>query len=702
MLRVTMRNLLARKLRLVLSGFAIVLGVAFVAGSFIFTDATKSTFEGIINGTTADVQVCPKNACNFNSAEDTRTIPASVLGKLARLPGAASAHGSNNVQGVYVIGSDHKVVGGSGAPGLAVTYSTAKAITGSRILTLTDGKLPVGTHQIALDETTAQKGNYQIGDQVALETPGAEPSMTATLTGLVRFGDGQSLAGATLTVFDQRAMQQLFFGGRDVYSTISLTARPGVSQSELRDQAQRVLPAGIQAQTGAAAAAESQKGVNKVLGYLNTLLLVFAGIALVVGIFLIINTFSMLVAQRSRELALLRAMGASKRQVTRSVLMESFVVGLIGSTVGLGAGYLLAIGLKALFGVIGLDIGGGSMPVEGRTVIVSYVVGLAVTMLAAYLPARRASKVSPVEAMRDDVALNETSLRRMVLVGGILIVAGIVAIGAGWVASGNGGLSAIGAGALGVLVGVSLLSPVIGRPVISLMGLLYRTLYGGVGRLATANSLRNPRRTAATASALMIGLALVATMTIFGESTKASTEKAIQQTVTAPLIVSNSTQNPFSPTIASRIRKIDGVAAVAELRTAQGKIDGSDASLGAAQMSAVAATLNVRMAAGSFDDLMGNTVYMDAGQASTHHYKVGQTVSLTLQGGTQKLIVGGMFAANSMPVQYLVAPQTLIRGGIKPMDSYLFISKRSSADLATVSTDIDNVLKGLPTVTLQT
>ena len=275
---------------------------------------------------------------------------------------------------------------------------------------------------MALDVDTARKAGYGVGDTVTLVTPGDPPTLKAKVVGLVEFGSG-GLNGATLTLFDVRAMQDLFLGGKDVYSAVSLTAAPGVTQTQLAAAAQKVLPADVVARTGDAVVKKNKATLDTILGFLNTFLLVFAGVALVVGIYLIINTFSILVAQRSRDLALLRALGASRRQVNVSVLTEALVVGLFGSTLGLGAGYLLARGLQLLFGAVGFDLSRATFPVNLRTVVASYGVGVLVTMLAAYLPARRASSIPPVAALRDDVALPEASLRRRVLVGFVLILA---------------------------------------------------------------------------------------------------------------------------------------------------------------------------------------------------------------------------------------------------------------------------------------
>ena len=385
---------------------------------------------------------------------------------------------------------------------------------------------------------TARKAGYGVGDRLTLVTPGDPPTLKATVTGLVEFGSG-GLNGATLTIMDRRWMQQQFLGGRDVYNSISLNAAPGVSQVQLRDAAQKVLPAGVVARTGDSMVKKNKAGLDQILGFLNTFLLVFAAVSLVVGTYLIVNTFSILVAQRSRELALLRALGASRRQVNRSVLVEALLVGLFGSTVGLGLGYLLARGLQLLFGAVGFDLSRATFPVGLRTIVASYVVGLVVTALAAYLPARRASRIPPVAALRDDVALPESSLRRRVLVGFGLITLGIVSMIGGFLGSGNEGLSLIGLGMLSILVGVSLLSPWLGRPLTRVFEIGYRRVFGTVGVLAAQNSLRNPRRTAATASALMIGLTLVSLIAILGESASASTDAAVQRTLTSQFVVSN-------------------------------------------------------------------------------------------------------------------------------------------------------------------
>jgi putative ABC transport system permease protein len=701
-LKVTWRNLVARKVRLALSGFAIVLGVAFVAGSFIFTDALGGAFNGIIKGTTADVEVAPKGSGSIDAAEDSRTIPASVVDRLAKLPQVARAYGNDSVQNVWVIGRDGKLVGGNGPPGFAFNYTDEKAITGKQILTLTAGALPTGPDQIAMDESAADKANYSIGDTVTLSTPGKVSSLEAKLVGLVHFGSEGGLVGATLTIFDKTWMQDLFFHGRDVYTGISLTSADGYSQRQVAQAANTVLPSGVEAREGDKVAQDNEDAISKALGFINKFLLIFAAVAMVVGTFLIINTFSILVAQRSRELAMLRAMGASKRQVNRSVLAEAFAVGLVGSTLGIGVGYLLSIGLKALFGAIGLDLSGATFPIHLRTVIVSYIVGLVVTMIAAYLPARRAARISPVAAMRDEVALPEASLRLRLILGAGLVVLGVVAMVVGFAGSGGQALSLIGGGMLVILIGVALMAPVLGRPVIRAVGAVYRRVFGTVGTLATENSLRNPRRTAATASALMIGLTLVALMSILGASAKASTDKSIKSTLIADFVVSNAVGQGFSPSIASSVQKLDGVAAVARFRQGVGKIDGETVYPYGADPAQLARTLKVPMTSGAVNALANRAILVNTTTAKSHHYAVGDPIVLKMQGGTARLTVAGVFKASAaVPTSYLVALHTLVRGGIKPLDTALFITKKPGADAAQLRRQISAVIKDNPTVTLK-
>ena len=532
MLRASWKSLLARKLRLLMSAFAIVLGVAFVAGSLVFTDTLGQAFTNIMAESVGDVVVRPAGAVTDGTTSSAKTLPASLVTDLAKTDGAARADGNVTSLGVFVIDRKGKVIGGQGAPGIAAGYRSGPAAHGLDGLSISSGRAPAKAGEITLDPQTAKKAGYTVGDIVPLVTSGAQPSMKATMVGVGSFAGG-SMAGASLTLFDTQTAQQLFQGGQDVYSDIWVTAKDGVSQTQLRDRVQATLPAGVEAITGDKAADDAVTEINKALSFISTFLLVFAGVSLVVGSFLIVNTFSILVAQRSRELALFRALGASRRQVSRSVLFEALVMGFIGSTVGLALGFGLALGIKALFAMIGLDLSGSALVFEPRTAVAAYLVGMLVTAFAAYLPGRRASRISPVEALRDDVAMPESSIRRRTIVGAAMTASGSAAMGVGLFTEIASPIAYIGGGILFVVLGVALASPVIGRPVIAIVGVVYRRMFGTVGRLAEQNAMRNPRRTAATASALMIGLTLVSMMAVFGQSAKASVDKTIGESFSA-------------------------------------------------------------------------------------------------------------------------------------------------------------------------
>jgi putative ABC transport system permease protein len=702
MLKVTWRNLVARKVRLFLSALAIVLGVAFVAGSFIITDTIGSSFDDIIEGTTADVEIAYEGTQDFDSVSDSRLIPAAVVNQLQSLPEVGSVHPNLQLQTVFVIGKNGKVVGGNGPPGLAFNPNDATAITGNPVNRLVEGRAPDAPHEIDLDVDTADKADYQVGDKVKLATPGKPPVIEATLVGLVEAANGAGINGATITIFDTAFMQKQFFGGQDGYTNIQLNAAAGVSQAQLRDAAQKVLPKGVQARTGREAAAKVEKELDTVIGYIRTVLLVFAGVSLFVAIFIIVNTFSILVAQRARELALLRTLGASRRQLTWSVIFEAAVVGLIGSTLGVVVGVGLAHLLAFVFALAGLDLGQSNFPLKWTTVLWSYLVGVIVTMVAAYFPARRASRVPPVQALRDDIALPETALRRRLLIGGVLVLLGIAGIVGGFAGSGATGLSLIGLGMAVILVGAALLSPVASRPVILVFAVPYRRLFGPVGRLASQNSLRNPRRTAATASALMVGLALVSLMSVFARSAAASTDVAVAEGLSAQLIVSNVVSQPFSTDVAAQIGKVDGVEAVAAVRFGSGEIDGNGLFTGAIDPREFMRALAIPAGQGSFTSLTNGGIAVLAPTAEHLGLQVGDHVELKMQGGTVPLTVAMIYPKTpTLPYEALVTFTTFKKGALAPLDSIVFVREAAGADPAAIRSAVEQIVSDLPTVTVK-
>ena len=704
MFKAAWKSLLGRKLRLLMSTFAIVLGVAFVAGSLIFTDTLSRSFDAIFASSVGDVVVRPSGTNNDDGPATTRTVPASLVDDLAKVDGAARADGNVNSFSTFVVGENGKVIGGQGAPGIGANWSDAPAAHGLEGLAVTEGHPPRNRDEVAIDAGTAERAGYEIGEQVHLVTSSSEAVLRPTLVGIAEFADGGSTNGATITVFETRTAQKLFTEGENVFNDVWVTAEDGVSQEELRDEVAAALPKGFEAVTGDEAADEAASDLVEAISFLGTFLLIFAGIALVVGSFLIVNTFSILVAQRSRELALLRAIGASRRQVTRSVMFEAVVLGAVGSTIGLGLGVVLAMGIRALFATFGLDLSGQELIIAARTPIAAYAVGILVTVVAAYIPARRSARIAPVAAMRDDVAMPESALHWRLVTGGALIAVGAVAMGAGLLADVPSPGWWVGGGILAVLLGVAAASPVISRPVVALSALVYRKIYGTVGNLAGQNALRNPRRTAATASALMIGLALVTTMSILGSSAKDSVDETIEENFYGDLVVSNVIGVPFSTSVADTIEQTDGVASVSRLRYAIAQVDGHGQGVMGVDPVSLRQVANVPMVEGELTDLDDGKVLISDSRAEDEGVGVGDEVTIGFPTGEKALEVAGIYTADNNPVlsyPFTLTLSTLKDVGFREADNYLLIQTESGTDVAALQKTIEKQTAELPTVTVK-
>jgi putative ABC transport system permease protein len=700
-IRAALKSLLGRKLRLLMSTFAIVLGVAFVVGSLVFSDTLNRSFTALFASTVGDVVVRPVNGTTVDGEPTAETVPAALVDQLAALPGAARADGNVSAVGIYVVGKDGKAIGGFGPPAIGGNWSDAPAGHGLQGMVIIDGREPRGPDEVVLDSATADRADYQVGDTVQLATATYEASLRPKLVGIADFADGGSLNGATLTMFTTARAQDLFLGGKDAFTDVWVTAEDGVSQEELRDQAEQVLPDRVEAVTGDHAADESATELLDALSFLTTFLLIFAGISLVVGAFLIVNTFSILVAQRSRELALLRALGASRRQVTWSVQLEAFVLGVVGSTLGLGLGVLLAMAIRALFANFGLDLSGQALVFTPRTVLAAYAVGVIVTMAAAFLPARRTSRIAPVQALRDQVAMPESSMHRRVSIGAVLVAAGLVSLFAGLgdiVQIPHSGWF-VGAGVLAILLGVASSSPVISRPFLLGAHVVYRSLFGSVGNLAGENSLRNPRRTTATASALMIGLTLACTMAILGDSAKASVDKSIEENFVGDFIISNVFGGRFSASIADQVAQVDGVRTVIRERYAAAERDGGRELFAATDPSTIEG-LELTMADGEATDLADGTVLINKSMADDEDLGIGDAVTLQVPAGKQTWTVAGVYEDNPVvfaPIHTTVT--TMEQAGYPPADNALIIDGAPGA--TGLQDRLDDLIADQPIITVK-
>ncbi|MFE6161253.1 ABC transporter permease [Streptomyces sp. NPDC056486] len=572
MLKATLRSFLAHKGRLLLSALAVILSVAFVAGSLIFSDTVARTFDRLFASTSADVTVEPReNLDEAVPSGQTPTIPAKLAGRVAEIDGVARTRVDAAVENITVVDSKNDPVGPTtGAPTIATNWQ----VTDRSPVDLTSGHAPRGKHQALLDADTADKKDVQIGDTLTvLAAPG---SFKVKVVGIVTFTTTNP--GAALVFLDTPAAQRELLGNKDAATGISVDADPGVSDTELKRRIAAELGSGYDLKTADEQADSAASDLGGFLDVIKYVMLGFAGIAVLVGIFLIVNTFSMLIAQRTRELGLLRALGADRRQVRRSVLTEAVLLGVVGSTVGLAAGIGLAAGLIELMGLFGMNLKSTEMVIGWGTPVASYVVGVGVTFVAAYLPARRAAHVSPMAALADaEIAGVGRPLKIRAAIGVVVGAAGAAAL-VGCAASEQTSTAAslLGLGLVLTLIATVIAGPLLVRPVIRVLGGAFPALFGSVGRMSQRNALRNPRRTGATAAALMVGLALVSGMSVASASMTKSFDEQIDKTLGADFVVQNSNFVPFSREITEKVRDTEGAGLVVRQRFAPVKVSMPD------------------------------------------------------------------------------------------------------------------------------
>ncbi|WP_436775569.1 ABC transporter permease [Yinghuangia sp. YIM S09857] len=563
MLKASFRSFLSHKGRMALSAIAILLSVAFVSGTLIFTDTITKTFDDLFKSTSADVTVSQesdKDTGDLAATGRVLSIPEATVERVSGVPGVAKAHASVSVENITVADKNNKAIGSStGAPTIGVNWyeSDRSAVK------LTSGRVPQAPGEAVVDADTADRKKIKIGDPLRIIAP-AGGSSDAQVVGIATFTTTNP--GATLVFLETEFAQKALLGSTDKISSVELDAAPGVTNDQLKANVQKELGAGFDVKTKAEAAKKAADDIGQFIDFIKYAMLGFAGIAVLVGIFLIFNTFQMLVAQRTRELGLMRAIGASGKQVRRSVLLEAILLGLVGSTIGLAAGFGLAVGLKALIGLAGMNLKGTSLVFKPWTPIAAYLVGTLVTVVAAYIPARRASRVSPMAALREASAPAQKSLKVRTIIGLVLTVAGVLALAGGASAdSGATGGGLLGLGVVLTLVAFVVLGPVLARTVIPALAAGYPKVFGSMGRLSRENAMRNPRRTGATAAALMIGVALVAALSVVAASMNDSISKQIDESFGADFTV-QSQGTAFPTEIADKIQATEGVGTVVRAR----------------------------------------------------------------------------------------------------------------------------------------
>ncbi|MET8326392.1 FtsX-like permease family protein [Streptomyces sp. NPDC005181] len=682
MFRTALRNVLAHKARLLMTVLAVMLGVAFVSGTLVFTDTLGNAFRNQSAKSYDDVAVAVTTHADRRD-DKTSGIDAATLKKIRSLDGVATATGRvSGFAGVAdpggkLIGNGWSNTGGNFSPG-----ANGKDAS----YTFVDGRGPAGDDRIALDKETAKKGRYEVGDRVRVATNG--PVKEYTLAGIFTTEDGAVNAGGSLVLFDTPVAQQLYLKP-GWFQDVTVTAA-GASDRKLLDAVEPLLPKGATAKTGQVLADEQAKQIESGLGNLNTMLLAFAAIALFVGIFLIANTFTMLVAQRTRELALLRAVGASRRQVKRSVLLEAAVVGALASVIGFLLGLGLATGLRSAMSLIGGKIPAGPLVISPVAVGAALGVGILITVLAAWLPARRAAKIAPVAAMSSVHAVATTkSLVVRNSIGGVLALLGAAGIVAG-AAAGSDGRTIIGAGAFVALIGVIVLIPLLSRPVIALVRPLLLKLFGVSGKLAAQNAVRNPRRTGATASALAIGLTLVTGISVLGVTLGQAVDRMTTDNIKADYMISMASGDSLDESALIALEKSGAVSAVSPQQAASLRVEGDYHAVSGVTPGDVQKVFSVKTVSGSLDSLADGEIAVGDKTAKSNGWKPGTSLPVTYDDdkkGTLK--VGAVYEENEFLSPVLMPKSILDAHQIHPDIREIWLKTDGGASKANEQAVVD-------------
>jgi putative ABC transport system permease protein len=704
MFKLAVKSTLAKKRRLFGTALSVVLGIAFLSGTLVFTDTIGRTFDDLFAGIYAetDTYVRAESEVELEWGGSQRgRMPGSVAATVAAVPGVAEAQGL--VGGfAQIVGADGDAIGnpGRGAPTLGMSY-LAGALSPWQ---LSEGSRAPRPGELVVDRGSADAGDLRLGDSVTVLTQTGPHDLT--LVGTARFGSVDSPGGASVAIFDLATAQELLLGGIDEIDAVMVDAEAGVSEAELTARVAAVLPAGIEALTGTQITEETQDDMREGLSFFNTFLLVFAAIGLVVACFTIYNTFQIIVTQRRQEMALLRSVGATRRQVLWAQLLEAVIVGVTASAIGLFAGVAVAGGLNTLMASFGIDIPGGNTVFEVRTAVVAMTVGTVVTIGSAVFPSMRASRVPPLAAIRDTTTEpGAPQVRRGLLQGGLLSAFGI----GGFVAGLSGaGILWVGIGALLTFVGVFTLGPLIARPAARAMGAPVARASGVTGVLARQNAMRNPKRTARTGGALMVGVALVVAITVIAATAKDWVRDVFDDTFAGDFVVSTDTFDfgGLSPQLATDLNELPEVGVATGVRVGAARLtqDGDEGNAMYLAVDPVTAgeLFDIGIVAGSLDDLDEHTVFLDDSEADSRHVGLGDALTFQfLDGSTRRLSVAGIYTEDDLAGQFVVSHSLHESTGTDQFDSSVYVAVGPGVDEGTARAAIAAVSDAYPNADLQ-
>src|SRR3954452_7025270 len=699
MWKVTLKGIWAKKVRFLLTGVAVMLGVAFVSGTFVLTATISNTFNGLFDDiyqhTDAVVRAKEEFSGQGFGNEGRGTVSADLLPTIRGADGVAAADGT--VQGLAVIVNkkgDALGSNGNGAPTLGFSFIHDRDLSTIHVV---QGRGPRGPTEVVIDKGSADDAGYKVGDTIPVITKAGRDDYT--LTGIVKFGSTNSLLGATIAAFAPNTATRLL-GTEGQFGSIDVKASPGVSQDQVVANIRSTLKSEPDTQkveviSGDDITSESQSNLKDNLSFFNTFLLIFGVVALLVGSFIIFNTFSIVVAQRSRELALLRAIGAAQGQVLGSVLFEAVLVGLVASTIGFLAGIFLAVGLKALLGAPGLDIPASTIVVPAAALIWSYVLGMVVTVVAAIAPALRAARIPPIAAKRDSSIDNSSTSPRRAVFGILITLVGLAFLLLGLF--GDSGLLYVGLGMGIVFLGVAVLGPMIAAPISGALGIPIQKFKGVTGVIARENAMRNPKRTSATAAALMIGVALVGLITVFAASARTSVNAAIDRSMKADYVITSPGFGQGSiPLEAQRsLAELPEVTSASGIRSGQAKIDGSVTQLIAADPAKIDSLFDLEPKQGTISELSANGIAVLDSTASDNGWKLGQKVPITFaQTGTQQFTVESIYTQSGF-TNYVITTDAYEQNFTDQLDYQVYVSTKGGVTPENTAT-IKQVMKQYP------
>jgi putative ABC transport system permease protein len=694
MFHLTLRELAAKKLRLLTTAIAVMLGVAFMAGTLVLTSTISKTFDGLFTdgyaGTDAYVRRTTEISPEFGMQRPR--LDASIVDTISAVDGVAAAEAK--VSGyAQLVDADGQPVGdpGQGSPTFGESWMTVAELNPYRIA---EGHAPTGPDEIVIDRHSAKTGNIHVGDVTTVLTKqGAQPF---TVAGIATFGDADSMGGVSAVLFESTTAQALVAEPGRV-DAVAVVAADGVSQREVDASIAKVLPAGTEVLTGAEITAETQSDVKEGLSFFNTFLMVFAVIALFVGAFIIFNTFSIIVAQRSKEMALLRALGASNRQVTRSVLIEATAVGLISSIAGVAAGIGVAKLLKAMLDAFGFDIPAGPVVVQMGMVLTCLAVGTIITVASAMIPARRAGRIPPIAAMRAVAIDNAATSRKRMVAGTTILTAGIGSLVAGL---SGGTIALVGLGAAVTFIAVAVLAPVLARPAARLIGSPMAKFGGVSGTLGRENAMRTPKRTASTAAALMIGVALVGFIMTFAASVKGSINGAVDRDFHGDYVLDTGTFGigGVSHNLAIDLASRPEFSAVTSTRFTAAAIDGEVTELNSFDSATLTSIFDIEPQQGDIATLGTDGIAVEDSSAKEHGWTLGSTVPVTYAEGSTTLTVEAIYGDGTWTGPAFVDHAVLNSFGIDPLDAKIYVRDADSTDAATARAALDQAATTYPSV----